>query len=168
MLGQFEAEPLGDGALPLFDVLVAEFLDPPAFQTQNMVVVFALIEFEHGMATLEMMAPDQPGRLELSENPVYGRQADFFPGLLQRPKNFLGGQVQTVLMLQHIQNFHARQRDLQACLLEFFGAHAETLQDCVYPWVAVVRYDDAMFRQPGLGLPCFTVPYAPSASCCSF
>ena len=61
MLGQFKTEALGDDALPPFDILVAELLDPAAFQTQDVIVVLALIEFEHRMPTLEVMALDQSG-----------------------------------------------------------------------------------------------------------
>jgi hypothetical protein len=47
MLGQFEPEPPGnDGVLPPFDFLIAKFLDPPAFQAQDMVVVIALIDLK--------------------------------------------------------------------------------------------------------------------------
>ena len=85
-----------------------------------MVVMPALIEFEHRMAAFEMMAPDQAGGFELSQHPVHGRQADLFARLLQCPKNLLGGQVHAILLLQHVENLHARQRDFQARLLEFF------------------------------------------------
>ena len=107
-------------ALAPFDILVAEFLNPSAFEAEDMVVVFALIEFEHRMATLEMVALDQASRLELGQHAVYGRQADLLAGFLQRSKNLFGGQVHAILMLQHVENLHARQRDLQARLLEFF------------------------------------------------
>lgn len=125
MLGQFEPEPLGDGPLPPLDVLVAEFLDPPAFQAQDMVVMLALIEFEYRLTTLEMMALDQPRRLELGQHPVYGRQPDLLAGIDQRPIDRLGGQMGAFLMLQHVEYLHARQGDLQASLFEFFRAHAE-------------------------------------------
>lgn len=47
MLSQFETEPLGDQSLPPLDVLIAEFFDPPTVQTQDMVMVFTLIQFKH-------------------------------------------------------------------------------------------------------------------------
>ena len=141
MFGQFKAEPLGDQPLPPFDILIAELLDPPAVQTQDMVMVLALIEFEHRLATLKMMAFDQPRRLELGQYPIHRRQTDILAGIRQHPVDHLSGEMRTIRMPQHFEDFHARQRDLQARLLEFFRAHAELSRDCASPRIAVVRYD---------------------------
>ena len=65
-----------DGPLALFDLGVEELLDTTAVQAHQVVVVLALVEFEHRLARLEVAAPQQPGLLELHQHAVDGGQAD--------------------------------------------------------------------------------------------
>lgn len=52
----FEAALAGNPYLPFFDLGVVEFLDAPALQAHEMVVMRPLIQLEYGFAGFEMMA----------------------------------------------------------------------------------------------------------------
>ena len=67
-----------DGVLALFDATVDELLDLAAVQANDVVMVVAAVQFEHGHAVLEMVARHQAGGLELRQHPVDGRQPDVF------------------------------------------------------------------------------------------
>ena len=56
MAVQLEAARAGHVVLPALDVGIVELLDPPALQAHQVVVVPALIQLEHRLAGLEMLA----------------------------------------------------------------------------------------------------------------
>jgi hypothetical protein len=62
--------------LALFDFRIVEFLHPAALQAYQMVMVSTTCQFEHGLATFEMMPLKQSCLLELGQNAVYGSEAD--------------------------------------------------------------------------------------------
>jgi len=57
----------GDAVLPALDFRIVEFLDTPAVDADQMVVVTAAVDLEDGFAGLEEMALQQPGLLELGQ-----------------------------------------------------------------------------------------------------
>ncbi len=65
-----------NGPLACLDGLVDKLVNPPAFDTQDMVMVGTLVEFEDRMAALEVVAVDETGCLELGQHTVYRRQSD--------------------------------------------------------------------------------------------
>jgi dihydroxyacetone kinase DhaKLM complex PTS-EIIA-like component DhaM len=71
-----EAAFLGDAVLAFLDFGVEEFLDLAALQADQMVVVVALVEFEHRLVAVEMMADQQSGLLELGEHAINRGQPD--------------------------------------------------------------------------------------------
>ena len=76
MVLQLEAARLGDRALALLDLGVVELLDPAAVEADQVVVVLALVELEHRLAGLEVVARQDAGLLELHQHAVDGGQAD--------------------------------------------------------------------------------------------
>ena len=50
MIAQFESALFSDGILALFDFCVEEFLDLATLHADQMIVVTALVKFEHGLA----------------------------------------------------------------------------------------------------------------------
>ena len=56
MVGDIEAAGRGNRLLPLLDGRVAEFLHPAAIDADDVVVMLATIQLEHGHPALEMMA----------------------------------------------------------------------------------------------------------------
>lgn len=81
MLIEFEIKLSHHFPLSLFDGLIVEFFDPTAFQTDDMIVVIAMIQFEDGLPSFEVMALNQTRRFELSKDPVNGSQTDFLAGI---------------------------------------------------------------------------------------
>jgi len=76
--------------------------------------------FEHGVATLEIVAQNQAGSLELGEDPVNGCQADIIALLKQFLVDILGTEMMVILSaLENAQNLHPRQGDFQADLSKF-------------------------------------------------
>lgn len=118
MIADMESVPIRDGLLPLLDHVVDEFFDATALDTDDMVVMTAVIEFEYGAATLKIVPLHQTGGLELGENPVNGSQADVLARVQQRPVDLLGGHVEFRITLQDAENFYPRQGDFQSSFPE--------------------------------------------------
>ena len=78
MLANREAAFFGDFLLALFDFGVEELFYAAALQTDEVIVMAALVEFEYGFTALEMMADQQAGLFELGEHSVYGGEPDIF------------------------------------------------------------------------------------------
>ena len=119
VIDQLEAQSGSDGVLTLFDHFVEEFLDPTAVDADDMIVMQALIEFEHRLPTLEIMAFDQPGGFELGQHPVHCSHPDLLAGFQQSLVDFLRAKVLMAMGLQYLQDFHPRQRDFQTRLFQF-------------------------------------------------
>lgn len=75
-----------------------------------------LVELEHRVPPLEMMALHQAGGLELRQDPVDRRQADILTGLEQGLVDVLRALVPVTAGLEDIQDLHPGQRDFQADL----------------------------------------------------
>ena len=78
MLADSEAAIFGDFFLALFDFGVEEFFYAAALQAHQVIVVAALIEFEHSFAAFKVVADQESGLLELGEHAVHGGEADVF------------------------------------------------------------------------------------------
>ena len=105
---------------------VDELLDTPAGQTDQMVVVRALVELEHRAPTFEVIACQQPGMLELRQHPIYRSQADVDVLGAQRLVDVLGAHVPHATLggaaleyLEHLQPRHGR---LEANVLQIGGS----------------------------------------------
>src|SRR5271169_686068 len=61
VIADLEAQPLRHRLLPLLDAAVHELFHAAAVNTDDMIVMRALIELEHRHAALEMMAGNQSG-----------------------------------------------------------------------------------------------------------
>src|SRR5690606_640439 len=123
VFGDGEAAFLGDLGLALLDFGVVEFLDLAALHADQMVVVLAFVELEHGLAGLEVMALQQARLFELGQHAIDRGQADV---------DILGDEVTVdvfgrhvpvarivVGLLKQIQNPESGRRGLEADILEF-------------------------------------------------
>src|SRR5262245_33181586 len=128
MAAQLEAALLGDLVLALLDVRVVELLDAAALQADEVVVVPALVQLEHRLAGLEVLARKQPGLLELREHAVDGGEADVEALAEQLLVDVLGGEVAHLARLEELEDLAPGQRRLEAALLEALGcAHRLSL-----------------------------------------
>jgi len=114
VVGDLEPQPRGDLALLVLDTLVRELLDPPAIGAHDVVVVFALVQFENSRAALEVMARDEPGGLELREHAVHGGEPDVLVGIEQAAVHVLGAHVTRLARRQDLEDLESRHGDLQA------------------------------------------------------
>lgn len=78
MIRQFEISLLCDACLKFLDHFIVKLFDLAAMDTDQMVMVFAAIQFEDGIPPLEVVSNDESSGLKLSEYPVHGRKANFF------------------------------------------------------------------------------------------
>jgi len=109
-----EAEPRGDLALLLLDAVVRELLDPPAVGAHDVVVVLALVQLEDRSAALEVVARDEPGRLELREHAVHGGEPDVLVGIEQPAVHVLGAHVTRLARGEDLEDLESRHGDFQA------------------------------------------------------
>ncbi len=121
VLADFEAALARDPYLPFFDLGVVEFLDAPALQAHEMVVMRTLIQLEYGFAGFEMMADQKTCLLELRQHAVDGGQTDIEPFRDQQPIDILGRQVSHLRRLEQIDDPKPRQRGFEAGVLEIVG-----------------------------------------------
>lgn len=138
MLGERKLVAGSNLALMLLDHFIVELFDMSAMDADNMVMVFALIQLEHRLTTLEVMPFDQPRRLELGQHAVDCRQTDFLTRRNQTAIDILGSQMLVLLILQHIKDFHPWQRDFETCLFEIFGR--QTYIPLLWPCTHKVHY----------------------------
>ena len=120
VFAQFESALLGDGVLPFFDFCVEELLDLATLHAHKVVVVATLVEFEHGLARLKVVALEQARLLELSQHPIHGGQSDVHAIVHQRTVNVFRGQMPLVRALKEIENLQAGVSRLQSDVLQVF------------------------------------------------
>lgn len=129
MIADAETVPLRDGLLTFLDDVVDELFHAPALDADNVIVMAAVIEFEHRAATLEIVPLYETGGLELGEDPVHGSQADILARIEERPVDFLSRHVEFRITLQDAEDFYSRQRDFESGLSEISIFHFAA------PWV---------------------------------
>src|SRR6266850_3414511 len=115
---QLEAALARHLVLPALDLGVVELLDTPALQADEMVVVAALVQLEHRLAGLEMLAREQPGVLELREHAVNGGEADVDAFGDEHLVDVFGRKVAHLARLEQLEDLAARQRRLEAAVLQ--------------------------------------------------
>ena len=96
--------------LPLFDAAVHELFHLPAVNTHDVIVMRALIEFEHRHAALKMMARDEARGLELRQHSIDSGEADVLIGHQELLVNILRAHVARGPIGEDVQDFQARQR----------------------------------------------------------
>ena len=105
---------LGNFYLPLLDFGVIEFFHPAALQADQMIVVSAAGELEHGLAAFKMVPLKQPRLFELGEYPIYGGKTDVLAFVDEGSINIFGGEMAHRAALEQAQYSKPRQRGLQA------------------------------------------------------
>ena len=83
-----------------------------------MVVVPALVQLEHRLAGLEVLAREEPRLLELREHAVNRRETDVDALGDQRLVDVLGRKVADFAGLEELEDLAARQRRLEAAVLQ--------------------------------------------------
>ncbi len=118
VLDELETQRFRDFALALFDEVVFELIDPPTLHADDVIVMMAAFQLEHGMAAFEMVAGNQAGSLELREHPIDRGQTDVFAAIHQAPIDFFSRQMTGRTVLKHLDDLQTRQRHLQSRIAE--------------------------------------------------
>lgn len=116
-----EAPVLGYLELAFLDFRIVEFLDAAALQADQVVVVLAIVELEHGLARFEMMAFKQASVFELGEHPIDGGQANIDMLGKQLAINIFGSEMARIRLAEQVEDGHARHGCLEAYVFEFCG-----------------------------------------------
>ena len=126
VLADRKAEPLRYGVLAILDTRIDEFFDVPAVETQDVIMMGARVQFEHGHAVGKVVTRHESGGLELSQHAVYRRQADLFTQIDQTTVNVLGRQVPVRAVFEDLKDLDARKRHLESCLAQIAAFHDDT------------------------------------------
>src|SRR6266850_5269502 len=118
MLANHTAALRGYPDLALLDFGVIKLFDASALHAHEMIVMAALVQLEHRLAGLEMMALEDAGLLELREDAVDRREADVQSLVHEDPIDVLGRQVAYLAVLEKLQDSQPRPRGLQAAGLQ--------------------------------------------------
>lgn len=123
MVGNLETGLISDVSLTLFNHLIDKFLDLAALHANDMVMVLAMLQLEHRVAPLEMVACDQTGGLELGQYPVDRGQANLFTTFQQLLVNILSTEMAQTAFFHDFKDFDPRQGYLQAGFFYVFTFH---------------------------------------------
>ena len=107
-----------DLVLTFFDIGIGKFRNPAAVGTNEVIVVFTIVEFKDGLPAIKLAACQNAGLFKLRQHPIHGGQSDFDAFTNQHPINILGAQVALARFVEDIQDLQARKRGLQAHVLE--------------------------------------------------
>jgi len=121
MIADREAALLGNLVLPALDLGIEEFLDLAALHADQVVVVAALVEFEHGFAGFEVVPFEQPGLFELGQHTIDRCQADIHAVVHQRAVDVFCGQVALIRALKEVEDLEAGVGRLQADAFQVLG-----------------------------------------------
>ena len=114
--------------LPLLDFFVEELLDTTALQTDDVIVMAALVQFEHSLAAFEMMAYQQAGLLELGQYAIDRGQSDVLTGSQQNLVDVFRRQMPLLAVLEQAEHLQSGQGGLEAGIFEFVGlAHGSMI-----------------------------------------
>lgn len=120
MFAQFESTLFSDDVLALFNFGVEELLDLATLHADKMIVVAALVEFEHRLAGLEVVSLKQACLFELSQHPIHSRQPDVHAVVHQRAVDVFRGQMSLVRALEEIENLQTGVSRLESDVLQVF------------------------------------------------
>ncbi len=133
MITQCEVMAAGDLFLQHFDGFVLKFFYSAALGADHVVMMFAPIEFEYGVAAFEVVTLNQARGFELGQHPVDGGQTDF---------NALGNEASVNLFsremafsrfstFEDFEDLDARQGDLETRVSYVFGFQNGSPAQCV-------------------------------------
>lgn len=112
MILERKAAVVGNRMLAALDLGVDEFLDPTAVETDQMVVMAALVKLEQRPSGLKRAAFEQASLLKLCQHPIDRGQAHILPLGQQAPIDVFGTQMQMGALLEDVDDLHARQGGL--------------------------------------------------------
>lgn len=122
----------GDFVLQGFDFRIVEFRYLAAFDADDVVVVVAFVQFVNRFAAFEMVALQNTRLLELGQNAVNRRNADFHTFFQQNTVHVFRTQMLFGMRFEQVQNFQTRAGHLQAAVFQLRNI-AEFFHNIQYP-----------------------------------
>jgi outer membrane protein assembly factor BamE len=119
MVGNLKALGLGNRVLAVLNLGIVKLLNPATVQAHQVVVVLALVQLKHRLASLKMIAAQNTRLLKLSEYAIDGGQANVGAVLQQHPKHVFSRQVALRTVLKNLHDFQTRQRSFKASAFKF-------------------------------------------------
>jgi len=104
--------------LPLLDGLIKELLDAPAVQTDQVVMMAALIEFEDRLSRFKIGPQQNASLLKLGEHPIDRGKANIEPVGEQQLIDIFCAEVPHLGLLKKRQHFEPRHGDLESRALD--------------------------------------------------
>ena len=114
VMRQLHAITLGHFILALLNHIIVKLDHATTVQTDQVIMVFLMGEFEDRFAAFKMVAGDDPGIIKLVQDPVHGCQADLFSLIEQLLVQLLRTDVLAFRRLQILKDLDPRGGDLQA------------------------------------------------------
>lgn len=114
VIGDAETTLECDALLPALDLIIIEFFDATTIEANQMVVVRAFVQLEHGFAGFKVIPMQQASLFKLRQDAIHRGQSHIH---VVRQKHFVdvfGAKMTDATVVKYIQNFHTRQRNLQA------------------------------------------------------
>ena len=105
--------------LTLLDVGIDELFNSTALQTDQVVVVLALVQLKQRTARFEIAALQQSGLLELGEHAVHGRQPNVLLMFEEFAEHIFRAHVPMPALLENFQNLQAGRSSLEAGTAQF-------------------------------------------------
>lgn len=118
MFANDEATLFGDPVLSFLDGRIEELFDLATLQAHEVVMVMPLVEFEHRLAGLEVMAFEEAGLFELGEHAIHGGQPDVHVFGDQQSIDVFRRQVPILHLLEQVEDLESREGGLEADTFE--------------------------------------------------
>ena len=114
VMRQLHAITLGHFILALLNHIIVKLDHATTVQTDQVIMVFLMGEFEDRFAAFKMVAGNDPGIIKLVKDPVHSCQTDLFSLIEQLLVQLFGTDVLAFRCLKVLKDLDARGGDLQA------------------------------------------------------
>jgi hypothetical protein len=115
---QAEAKFFGFLVLALFDDIVLKLNNQAALDADHMIVMVATLKLEYGMAAFKVVTTHQTSRLKLRKYTVNSGQTNIVLPIEKLAINIFSRHMTRRAVLQHFEDFEARQRYFEARVTE--------------------------------------------------
>src|SRR5690606_6941009 len=100
---------LGDLVLAFFDIGIRKLNNLAAIRTDQVIVMIAVIKFEHSLAAVKLTANQDAGLFKLRENAIHGRQTDVHVFVDQGSIHIFSAKMALVSLAKNIENLETRE-----------------------------------------------------------
>src|SRR5690606_39958573 len=90
-----------------------------AIRTDQVIVMIAVVKFEHSLAAVKLTANQDAGLFKLRENAIHGRQTDVHVFVDQGSIHIFSAKMALVGLAKNIENIETREGRFQAHILQF-------------------------------------------------